>query len=198
MRRAIELLVLFVFIGIGLAAIFGTLPLPQLSMNSLSLGPIEERVEDTSDCASCTADCPLAGGENEDEAESVNEPERAVPTDLDRVPVHDKLLNNDELPASIADAKALPLPGGVITDTRRGVADGRERIWIDIATSSPVDEATDWYETNLAEAGWEMREDQPGVVPEGEFFSFEREEITLNVLFQSNDRYTRIFVDYPQ
>lgn len=198
MRRAIEVLVLAVFLGIGVAAVTGNLPLPHLDIDSSSLGPIEATSEPASGCASCTADCPLAGGGSQDDTANGDTPGTGEAIAVDPVPVHADLSNSDELPEAIAEATGLPLSGGVITETPRGVADGQSRVWVDIATSSPVEDATQWYRDNLSEAGWELRDDQPDVVPNGEFLSFERDGITLNVLFETTERHTRIFVDYPQ
>ncbi|MFW5994771.1 MAG: hypothetical protein ACOCRN_01575 [Spirochaetia bacterium] len=199
MRRAIEVLVLVVFVGIGLGAITGRLPLPRLDIDATSLGPFEATTESASGCASCTADCPLAGGGSQDETATGNDQEPSGGlTDVARVPVHEELSNSEELPEAIADATELPLSGGVVTETRRGLADGQRRVWVDIATSSPLDETTDWYKTHLSEAGWELLDDQPGVVPNGEFLSFGRDGIVLNVLFESAEQHTRVFVDYPQ
>ena len=196
-RRALEVLILVVFVAIGLGAITGRLPLPQLDIDATSFAPFEATTDSASGCASCTADCPLAGGESEDATATDAEPDTL--SDVARIPVHEKLSGSEELPSTIAESTALPLSGGVITDTSRGVDDnGRPRIWIDIATSSPITEATDWYKTNLSESEWELLDDQPGVVPNGEFLTFERDGITVNVLLEAAERHTRIFVDYPQ
>ncbi|MFP4643678.1 MAG: hypothetical protein ACLFM0_04945 [Spirochaetales bacterium] len=196
MRRTLEVVVLAVFIAVGLGAITGRLPLPRLDIDAASFAPFEASTDSASGCASCTADCPLAGGESEDTTRS--DAQAGARSDVARVSVHQALSGRENLPSEIGDASAAPLPGGVLTETRRGVDDnGRPRIWIDIATSSPIDEAISWYKAEFADAGWELRHDQPEIVPGGEFLSFERNGSTINVLFETDEKHTRVFVDYP-
>jgi len=189
MRRTIEILAIVAFLALGLLLVTGRLPLPQAPVDVQALLPSAEggSQEVSSSCASCPLDCPYAG----DSAQAETTP----PEDL--ATVDGELAGDEEIRKEYAELSHVPLSGGVVIQHRTETPEGTPRVWIDIGTCSPLAETTEWYKQHLPTAGWNLRREDEGVVPDGVFLSFDRDGDVLNILIEARSDRTNIFLDAP-
>lgn len=189
MRRTIEILVIVAFLALGLLLLTGRLPLPQAPVDVQALLPSAGSAseEASSSCASCPLDCPYAG----DSAQAETTP----PEDL--ATVEGELIGGEEIRKEYSELSQVPLSGGAVLHHRTETPEGTPRVWIDIGTCSPLGETTEWYKRHLPTAGWDLRREDEGVVPDGVFLSFERDGDVLNILIEARSDATNIFLDAP-
>ena len=187
MRRTMEIAVLVVFVGAGVLLALGKVPLLAPPADLAAVLPPGATEGFLSQCGSCSLDCPFASGE----------PERRPTVDATPSAVDGALQNSDAIPREHAWLRETPLSGGYLVGVREGGADVPGRLWAEIFTASSLGDTVSWYRAHLPAAGWRRVEALEGIVPDGVFLSFQRDDATLNLLFEGNDRETRVFLDHP-
>jgi hypothetical protein len=187
MRRIAEIALLIVFVGAGVLLALGKLPLPAPSVDVAALLPAGATEGLSSQCDSCSLECPLASGESE-----------SRPTIDGILPaVGDELRNTGAIPREYAWLHETPLSGGYLVGVREGGADAPGRLWAEILTASSLGDTVSWYRAHLTADGWRAVQTQDVVVPDGVFLSFQRQDATLNLLVEGDDRATKVFLDHP-